>query len=95
MGCDFEPVLEFDVTPEEPDPEFQATLKAAEQGDADAQIRIGYMYTNGGGVPKDEAEGVKWYRKVAEHGNDAAQYELYLAYYQGKGVPQDDAEAYV
>ena len=30
-----------------PDPEFEATLKAAEQGDADAQFYLGEIYESG------------------------------------------------
>jgi TPR repeat protein len=51
------------------------------------------MYDNGLGVPEDDAEAVKWYRKAAEQGNASAQYYLGFMYANGEGVPQDDAEA--
>jgi TPR repeat protein len=35
----------------------------AEAGDASAQYNLGVMYANGEGVPEDDAEAVKWYRK--------------------------------
>ena len=35
--------------------------RAAEQRYAAAQYGLGWMYANGRGVPKDEAEAVKWY----------------------------------
>ncbi len=36
------------------------------QGDVDAQNNLGVMYANGrGGLAKDEAEAVRWYRKAA------------------------------
>ncbi|MFP6688182.1 MAG: hypothetical protein VCD31_02525, partial [Alphaproteobacteria bacterium] len=38
----------------------------AEQGDADAQTLIGMMYNEGLGVPKNDAEAVKWFHKAAE-----------------------------
>ena len=41
----------------------------AEQGDAEAQNNLGYMYNEGHGVPQDEAEALKWLRKAAEQGN--------------------------
>jgi TPR repeat protein len=50
--------------------------KAAEQGDAEAQYNLGYMYGNGWGVTQDFAEALKWYRKAAEQGDARAQYEL-------------------
>ena len=41
--------------------------KAAEQGDAEAQNRLGVCYEYGKGVPQDYQEAVKWYRKAVEH----------------------------
>jgi TPR repeat protein len=43
-------------------------LKVAvlDRGDSDVEIRLGYMYENGLGVPKDPQEAVRWYRKAAE-----------------------------
>jgi hypothetical protein len=35
--------------------------KQAAAGDANAQSNLGAMYANGQGVPKDEAEAVRWY----------------------------------
>jgi TPR repeat protein len=51
------------------------------------------MYEKGQGVPKDDAEAVKWYRKAAEQGNAGAQDKLGAMYADGRGVPKDDAEA--
>ena len=41
---------------------------AAEQGDADAQNNLGFMYNNGRGVPQDDKTAVKWYTLAAEQG---------------------------
>ena len=65
----------------------------AEQGNATAQFNLGVMYDNGEGVPKDDAEAVRWYRLAAEQGTAAAQFNLGLMYANGEGVPEDDAEA--
>ena len=51
------------------DDDFDAVKKAAEQGHADAQYNLGLMYDYGGGVPEDDAEAVRWYRKAAEQGD--------------------------
>jgi TPR repeat protein len=32
----------------------------AEQGNADAQSNLGFMYSNGHGVPQDYAQAMKW-----------------------------------
>ena len=47
----------------------QSIKERAEQGDAEAQSALGIMYDLGEGVPEDDAEAVKWYRKAAEQGN--------------------------
>ncbi len=65
----------------------------AKQGNAKAQYNLGFMYNHGEGVPQDDAEAVKWYRKAAEQGNAGAQNNLGFMYRKGQGMPQDDAEA--
>ena len=65
---------------------------SADQGNADAQYNLGFMYANGLGVPQDEAEAVRWYRLSADQGNALAQNNLGLRYANGLGVPQDEAE---
>ncbi len=67
----------------------------AEQGDARAQYNLGLMYTNGLGVPQDDATAVSWYRKAAEQGFAEAQFNLGSMYYGGKGVPQDYVQAHM
>ena len=67
----------------------------AEQGDAGAQLNLGYMYDNGYGVPQDYKEAVKWYLRAAEQGSDRAQYNLGLMYDVGYGVPQDFVRAHM
>ena len=52
------------------------------------------MYDEGRGVPKDDRQAVRWYRKAAEQGDAIAQYNLGLMYADGEGVPKDDVQAY-
>ena len=66
----------------------------ASLGNADAQTKLGYAYSNGRGVEQDYAEAVKWYRLAAEQGDATAQYNLGFAYYNGRGVEQDYVEAF-
>ena len=68
-------------------------LKAAEQGFAQAQCSLGYMYAHGEGVKEDKVEAIKWYRKAAEQGEDTAQWRLGNMYDSGSGVRQDKTEA--
>ena len=75
------------------DQELDKIRRAAEQGDATAQINLGWMYSRGRGVPQDDAEAVRWYRRAAEQGEPTAQRNLGWMYKNGRGVPQDDAQA--
>ena len=59
------------------------SVPLAEQGDAEAQISLGIMYDYGRGVPEDDTEAVKWYRKAAEQGVAKAQYNLGVMYTNG------------
>jgi TPR repeat protein len=63
--------------------------KAAEQGNADAQIMLGNLYGNGRGVPLDYEAAVSWWRKAAEQGDASAQDALGSMYGNGQGVPLD------
>ena len=76
------------------DTDFISNLQElAEQGDADAQFKLGVMYDNGEGVPQDYTEAAKWFRLAAEQGDAWAQYFLGVRYANGEGVPQDYTEA--
>ena len=69
--------------------DFQETLQAAEQGNAQAQLDLGVMYYKGEGVRQDYAQAVQWFRKAAEQGDANAQYNLGVMYTQGQGVRQN------
>ena len=60
----------------QPDSRAIEYRKAAEQGDAEAQCKLGNCYYYGNGVDEDETEAIKWYRKAAEQGNEEAQNNL-------------------
>jgi TPR repeat protein len=69
--------------------------KAAEQGDAFAQERLGYQYANGLGVTQDYAAAASWYRKAAGQGQTNAQASLGFQYANGLGVPKDYVTAHM
>lgn len=53
-------------------------LKAADPArgyhpSAEAQLELGHIYRKGDGVPKDEAEAIKWYRRAANQGYSIAE----------------------
>jgi TPR repeat protein len=66
----------------------------AEQGHAEAQNMMGYMYRFGEGLPQDFEQARQWYRRAADRGNATAQNNLGAMYRQGLGVPQDYQEAF-
>ena len=68
-------------------------LPLAERGHVTAQSNLGIMYSQGQGVPQNDAEAVKWLRLAAQQGDDTAQYNLGVRYFEGRGVPQDYTEA--
>ena len=87
---------------------LNALTQLAEQGNADAQYRLGTMYKEGKGMPQDYVRACQWYAKAAAQGHDAglnaltqlaerghadAQYRLGTMYKEGRGVPQDDGRA--
>ena len=65
---------------------------AAEQGIADAQHNLGWMYTRGQGGSQDFQEACKWFRKAAKQGNAAAQYTLGLMLSTGLARLKDENE---
>ena len=76
-------------------PDFDETKALADQGDVDAQFKLGVIYDIGLGVPENDAEAVKWYRKAAEQGHANAQSNLGFMYANGDGVPENFVHAYV
>ena len=50
--------------------------KAADQGHADAQCNLGFMYANGLFVKQSYPEAAKWYKKAADQGHTRAQLRL-------------------
>jgi len=55
--------------------------------------RLGQLYEDGQGVPRDYVEALRWYRMDADQGDVWAQLSVGRFYEKGSGVDQDDAEA--
>jgi TPR repeat protein len=62
---------------------------AANQGDADAQNNLGFMYLKGDGIDKDAKRAIVWFEKAANQGNATAQHNLGFMYLKGEGVEKD------
>ena len=72
--------------------DFEEVLRLAEQDDLTTQLELGAMYRDGAGVPQNNVEAAKWFRKAAEQGLAEAQVNVAIMYQYGMGVPQNDAE---
>ena len=84
-----------EISQKKADYEFKGTTSLAEQGDADAQFKLGQIYRQGGGgqnVKKDPVEAVKWFRKAADQGHVRAICLLGSSYVIGYGVKKDMPE---
>jgi uncharacterized protein len=67
----------------------------AQEGHAEAQFRLGCLYTFGQGVPEDHALALRLFRLAAEQGDADAQNNLGGMYAEGLGVAADQVEAYM
>ena len=76
------------------DTAFKAWYPLAEAGDPMAQNNIGFMYRKGRGVPPNEAEAIKWYRRAADQGLADAMTNLGYMYDEGRTVEQDFVQSY-
>ena len=68
-------------------------LDLAEQGDAEAQYNLAFMYETGFGIPKDNGKAARWYEPAAEKKHVPAQMRLGLMYLAGAGVKQSEIQA--
>ncbi len=66
----------------------------ADDGDLNAQFRLGYAILMGTGVPADPAKGFSIVKDAAEKGYVPAEYDLGYLYREGKGSVVDPAKAY-
>lgn len=62
---------------------FPLLLEKAQNGNADAQYKVGMAYLKGNGVKKSKAEGEKWIHSAAAQGHAEAQAYIDLQQYEG------------
>ncbi|KAG0266180.1 hypothetical protein DFQ27_000132 [Actinomortierella ambigua] len=70
--------------------------RAALQGHAEAQYRLGDMYASGRGVYRETSEAYRWLRRAADQDHQHAQAQLGRLLQQGQGIDgngQDDVQA--
>ncbi|MEZ5446342.1 MAG: tetratricopeptide repeat protein [Gammaproteobacteria bacterium] len=62
----------------------------AAAGDAKSQVRLGLMYREGRGAPRDARTAFSWLLKAAKQGRPDAQFLVGTMYRRGEGTPQDE-----
>jgi TPR repeat protein len=73
---------------------FAEATKAVEQhGDVKAMALLGVLYSEGFGVPRDDAKAVQWFTLAAGRGDREAMFALANLKMSGRGGPADKAEA--
>jgi TPR repeat protein len=71
----------------------EATRRVDQIGDMHAMTLLGELYSNGIGVPLDEAKAAKWYRLAADRGDRDAMFALAIFNISRRGGLHDRAEA--
>jgi len=67
---------------------------AAEQGNAEAQFRLGVMYGNGDdGIEMDQQKAMSWFSQAARQGHENALITMAWMYANGAGVEVDENRA--
>lgn len=67
--------------------------RAAELGNIEAQLYLGYFYFCGRGVKRHYKKSAEWYEKAANQGDPSAQFFLGNCYYYGVGVRKNYKKA--
>lgn len=67
--------------------DYQRYIYAAQDGDPEAQFRIGAYFLAGKDVGKDATKAAYWWQLGASQGDPSCQYNLGLCYLNGEGVP--------
>lgn len=75
--------------------DVESVRKRAEAGDPAAQRALGFRYSQGVDVEKDEKKAFEWTRKAAEQGDAKAMLNLANDYAHGDGVAKDRAKAII
>lgn len=79
---------------------YSKLRQKAEQGDAQAQYDLAYLYYKAdsdpsiSGVNQSDHLAAQWYRRAAMQGHSSAQYNMAVLHLRGDGVERDAISAY-
>jgi len=86
--------LKAEGGPSDPAKTFEMMKRAADQGHAEAEAGLGYLYSTGIGTAKDDVQAVVWFRKGADRGSPKGQFNLGRMIANGRGVTKDLPEGF-
>jgi TPR repeat protein len=72
---------------------FRLLRQAADAGDSEAQVNLGYLYARGHGVREDQAEALRLYELAAKAGSSEGMNAIGYKYLWGTGVKRDPKQA--
>lgn len=72
---------------------YMSYWRSAEEGDTEAQVKIGDYFHFGFGVKEDDKKAIEWYKKAAEQGSEEGRLKLGNMYRSGWGTEKDYKEA--
>ncbi|THB77049.1 MAG: sel1 repeat family protein [Desulfobulbaceae bacterium] len=78
------------VVPQNYDKAVSWYKKAAEGGDPNAQLELGYLYYTGQGTEQDYQQALRYFRESAMKNFAMAQYNMGIMWYTGIGTEQSD-----
>ncbi len=70
---------------------FKETKMLAENGNASAQLNLGYIYSHGEGIPKNFVKAYVWYSIASAKGNEKAKKNIDII--SSEMTPQQVAQA--
>jgi TPR repeat protein len=85
----------YELNPPEDEKAAHWFLKAAQLGNPDAQLKIGFFYHHGRGVEQSYEKAFYWFEHSARQGNLTAVNNLGDAFLNGYGVEKNPKDAYV
>jgi len=86
------PAMTAKSPPADPIDSAQDLKNRAEAGDAEAQYKFAYTFSNKSDT-NGAQEKIQWLKKAAEQGHPKASFDLGICYTYGKGVAQDTTES--
>ncbi len=76
------------------DPNLEALIKKADEGDPESMLKLAIRYRDGKGIEKNDAEAMRWAHQAADQGNAEALDFVGFAYLRGAMVKRNTTVAF-